>query len=72
MSKFVLLTEHRGCGERFPYHIHLEATTWPDARQEVENMLADEEYWSDGLCIGVPADAEIVEVAVSEQIKIKD
>ena len=65
--KFILLTEQRGCGERFPYYIDLEAKTWPKARQEVKKLLADEDYW-DSLSIGMPAKAEIIEIANREQV----
>lgn len=64
--KFILLTEHLGHGSRFPYCIRLISNTWEDARQEVKDMLKDESYWEDGLCIGTPKEAELIEIAESE------
>ncbi len=70
--KFVLLTEHKGCGHRFPYDCVLEATSWEDARKEVQDLLANQGYWINDLSIGMPVHVEILEVATSEQVTIME
>lgn len=70
MSKFILLTEHAGPSERFDYVTYLEVSTWEDAREVSNDLLADREHWEDNLCINTPLRAEILEITKSEEIKI--